>query len=323
MGRRPKSDPLVDVTVGGVRARIATSTVDRLPEALLFAEYLLTEQRCSIPTALRYVRLVADAKHAGRLDDPKRVARQPDLTAVMAYWRWIEVAYEKRVQDVVRALPELRGSVGHLRVGSLVAPVQGKLIPPRGSAFAPSLGMGGAARPVPWIPSSRWTLHVPPVPPGDATPWGNGRPLTPPHTDPCSTCAAIELTDEQLAVVARTFYAAWGNRTPESLPPESFLFGQPPIAGIYAPAHTAVPLGKVLALVERGPIADNVEQQLRGATTVDVDAFIAGIRDRNPDTVVISRALAGPRWHEIINALAAARDKESEAAPAPPGPLLS
>jgi hypothetical protein len=191
----------------------------------------------------------------------------------------------------------VRECVASLRVGSLVPPYPGKLIPRKtfNPALCPPLGApepftGQAPRPslplppnvgveITWHPTAAWTLHCPVSTKSDT-----------PHKDPCLDCVAYELVEEQLQVIAKAFYDAWGPQDIGSMPPECYLFGQPPPASPYS--HAARKLGAaghVVALLDRGPLADDIEQ-FGGSVTSSVDAFLVRMRERTPDVIVLDRS---------------------------------
>jgi hypothetical protein len=177
-----------------------------------------------------------------------------------------------------------------------VPPFVGKTIPVKGAPHAQKNPDGTIAWHMPplvdvrWLPCDKWTLHVP-------------KPDAPAHADPCIDCAPIELTVEQMQVVAEAFYKAWGPREPSTLPPECPLFGQAPPVSIYAPTPSATPVGRVVALLPNGPVCDAIEQ-LRGSVSSQVGAFIDRVRSGGPpDVVVISREVGGARLWDVLVAV--------------------
>lgn len=313
MGRRPKSDTAVRVRVAGVLTYLPQSVLTLLPEAVRFADHLVENRRCDAVTALRYARLVAYAKRDGEVMAPHLITKQPNLTAVRAYWRWIEIHYDARVMPVIKALPHVRDLVGHLRISSLVPPLEGKMIPKRGAPrFTANPMEGGVAElSLEWVPSTAWTLHVPPKPKRPENSEPNEPPIVvPPHQDPCADCAALELSTEQLQVVASVFHAAWGARNPpgvwppQDLAPESFLFGQPPPTSIYAhQGKDREKVGRIAALVADGPIADTVEQ-FRGVVTSQPRAFLDRLQQQSADVVVLERTALGDKLNDVLLAIA-------------------
>lgn len=291
----------VDLRVGErtIRVPVLERTVRFLPDAPAFLRYLAEERGIAIATACEYARLVAKAKRDGTVNDPNLIRARVEQTAVRAYWKWIEPFYESRVRPVVRALPFARGAIGQLRISSLVPPHPGKVIPVKAP---PKFELQ-------WVPSDRWTLHVPQV----ETPKDGAPPITvAPHTDPCESCSALELDDQQLQVIAAVFHAAWGPRTPagvwppRDLPAECFLFGQPPQSSVYGhQPRDSSRIGRVTALLEGGPLSDLVDS-VRGSVTPSNNTFIERLQQHVPDVVVIDRAAAGDRLMEVLEAVASA-----------------
>jgi hypothetical protein len=246
-------------------------------------------------TAREYARLAAKARRNGVINTPDLIAVRPERTAVNAYWKWIEGHYDARVERVLGVISDswLRENIGQLRVGSLVAPFDGKAIPEHGLL----LGAPIEQQPVTWRDCSKWTLHVPRK--------SRQQDAVGPHKDPCESCHAIELDDAQLGVVAEAFYRAWGaDARPESLDPQCFLFGQPPLTSIYAKKSDGPPIGRIVGLCDQRPIVDFVDRA-QGSTTVQVNAFLDRVQ-AIPDVVVISRSAAGKRLDEVLDAVRAA-----------------
>jgi hypothetical protein len=258
-------------------------------------------------------------KRTGRLSDPDAIPEPLNRTAARAYWKWVGGHYDERLSPVHKAIyfglkRDIRDWLGRLRMHSLVPPAEGKLIPMRSPPInhvlpgAPVVVDENSpprwSPPVPkikstawenwelrWIATKHWTLHLPLK--GAA-----------PHVDPCADCNAIELYDEQLQVVAEAFYKAWGReRTPMQMPPELFLFGQPPLTSVFAaPVPSAA--GSIVALVPNGALCDNVEH-LHGSATPGITDFVNRMQDRVPDTVVVDRRLAKRQPDAVLHAISA------------------
>lgn len=301
MGRRPTTDPTVRVTINHTVVGIGQSVMTLLPDVIPFVEYLVTRPRpISLPTALRYARVVAGAKRSGRWMTPDLVPDILTRTAINAYWRWVGEHYEARVVKVTRTIinSDLRNGAGRLRIGSLVPPsrTSPKQLPMWVPQFIPlnpdgSRDLTADAAKLVWYPSMKWTLHVPP------------RDDVPAHEDPCENCVPIEITEEQLRVVADAFYDAWGPRDPTTLPPECFLFGQPPLTSRFGPMRPAYPVGRFVGLLPDGPIADHVEH-LNGVVARDIGGFLDRLREKTVDTIVLSNTVVGDQFPGLIEMIA-------------------
>lgn len=135
MGRRPSTDPLVDCLAGPHRVQLPQSVIHSFYDASEFILSVVQGGR-SLATAVTYCRLVANARRAGTINNPKAVQQPNTATAINAYWRWMTPKYERRLQTVIRALvakggdhPFLRENLARVRVGSLVPPKPSKHIP--------------------------------------------------------------------------------------------------------------------------------------------------------------------------------------------------
>ena len=298
MSRRPAADVAVPITIDQISFRLATSTLTHLPDAVAFIRAQL-HKGISGPVAAEYARLTAKAMRLGYAADPARIISRPERTAVNAYWAWAEHAYHERVTPVLRtfAQHDIRKSLPWLRVGSVVPPREGKQIPrlmqvaqlqldeeTRDAVMTPAQ--------YGWVDAEReWTLHLPHV-------------ACPAHQDPCSTCVPVVLTAEQVEVIAAAFEKAWGHRDLTRVPADCLLFGTPPLEG--GPAeHKSQALGRIAALIPESALAGTV-RQLRGQVTEDVEAFKARLADQNTDVIVISKALAGARLADLLEATRAA-----------------
>jgi hypothetical protein len=278
MGRRPKSDAAVQYRIGDAVVTVATSTTQYLNAKGFIAS--LMARGVSPATAALYARTAARSISKGRAAQPTTIANVAELTSVRAYWRWISESYEARVRPVRRVLLLDAKQVGRLRCHAIVPPSPNKFVP-RLLAYA-SVRLDAAtktATPIParfdWVPTDRWTLHVPAKD-------------VPSHQDPCIECTCLELTTEQLEVLAAAFEDAWGHRDIGRMPPEALLFGAlPPDHNV--PARTTSKAMSVVALTVPSPLSDALVP-LQGSVTADVNAFRQRLAERRVDHVVISRA---------------------------------
>jgi len=131
------------------------------------------------------------------------------------------------------------------------------------------------------------------------------------HTDPCLDCAPLELTPELLEVIAKGFEDAYGHRDLARVPAECFLFGQPPRNSARTPDE-ATAAGRVVALLPRGVLADNITH-LRGYVTQQDDAFRSRLAEGQVDVVVISRELAGKRFASLLHEVRLGWEREAAA----------
>lgn len=304
MGRRTYADPLMPIKIGPDVVPLPASLMRAFPDTIPFFTHL-RERGYSIPTAKRYVYAIAKERQSGRWLHPDIIGEALSHSALTAYWKWITTHYSLRLSRVLKTVisGDLRAGIGRLRVGSLVGPFAGKAIPWLGAPMSDRLPDGtffSLPREVQWQPTEHWTLHVPPT-------------NLPVHKDPCVDCTTIELNDEQLRAVSEAFYDAWGTAAkPWEMPPECFLFGQPPLVGDFAPTPDVEPVGRIVALLPDGPICAAMEQ-LKAAVAGQVGAFIDRLADRRPDVIVLSRALVDTRLEEVLAAVRAAWKVEEAA----------
>jgi hypothetical protein len=329
MGRRPRSDRLIDFQAHGYRFALAQSTIDALPRAADFVTHLLTAGRVTPAIAREYGRLAAKAARAGTIRTPRLIDQRMTSSAVNAYWKWFVPQYDAKIRALIAACVsrndthsamELRNHGPQLRAGSLVPPAPDKTIPrldfqATNAAFNAATAEIVAAGPPPpgpprwsdvskyepvsttispysvWLdePCPHWTLHIPP------------RPDFPVHTDPCKECRCLILDDELLNLVADGYRWAWGERPLASLPPDAFLFGAPPLGGDYvvqmAETDTA---GRVAVLAKPwSPLAQEAER-LAGTVTADLAVFCDRLRSSPHDAVIIDLHLATSAVLEAI-----------------------
>lgn len=244
----------VTLNIAGSPFTFRQRVVADLPDAPQFLEGLLARQTISPPVAAHYVKIVSRLKRQGKLADLGVITHTVERTAANAYVRWRAESYELRIAPVARLLArhlKNKSSIRNVRVHGFVPPSGmtgvGKKIP-RVTAPPPvSLDsirdqIGKYVEPAPlqlhitWVESTAWTLHVPEKPCAV-------------HTDPCESCVAIELNDEELAVIAVAFEQAWGHREFWKLPPDAYLFGEPPPDGTSANGKTEDPRRKALELL--------------------------------------------------------------------------
>lgn len=297
MPRHAKPIPL---TVRGQNFTFPEQTLGGYPSlavARAFLEHLLDRGRVTAGTASHYVKLVGRLLRNGKIIEPPNPVAQ---TAASAYHAWLADAYAERVRPVVVALGaglHSRGAITWLRRGSLVPPFEGKQIPKvtiDPTAWDRMKAGDANASPtiVTWTPSIAWTLHVPP----------NVQTLTLMHADPCATCAAIELDATQLETIAVAFEKAWGHRELNAVPNEALLFGDSPPEYTGDTQTPAVAIGRVLALVDPGPLADAL-RKLGAVVVLDADAYAKCVVDEPPDTVVISRKTCGSDYDKTLSAV--------------------
>lgn len=300
MGRRPASDPSIPHLIQGIPVGIPRSVLDVLPDAAQFAAALLARQ-VSASMAREYLRLTAKLRREGRLGTPELLVQRTERTAANAYWRWIEDSYAGRTIPVIRAFADedVRRAITWLRVHSLSPPFEGKTV--RRVTRLPTALLnpalrdepGGGVRALPiesaLFPCDAWTLHVPRSPVAA-------------HRDPCDDCIVVELDAAKLEVLARAFESAWGHRDLTRVPPECYLFGQPPRETKLA-AQDPEATGRVVALMPNGALAAALEA-FGGSVTQQTTAFTDRVREPVPDVIVISRKAAGA---ELENVLAAVR----------------
>lgn len=291
---RPYRPPTV-LTARGQTYTFPAVTLDSFPGAGAFLTYLLDRGRVTPATATHYVKIIGRLLRNGRIVAPTNPVA---ATAANAYHRWTGEAYGERVRPVALALGtalHTRAAITWLRRGSLVAPSAGKQVPqvrldPTAWERMKAGDADANAAVVTWVPSNAWTLHVP----------RNGK--TPVHLDPCPDCVVIELTAEQVEETAKAFEAAWGHRDLNAVPNEAFLFGDP------APEYTGdeharpISVGRVLALVEAGPLADAL-RKLGAIVVGDADAYGGCVQEGAPDTVVISRKTCGDAYDKLLGAV--------------------
>ncbi len=302
MGRRPKDDPTLPCVIQGIPVGIPRSTAEMLPDAVQFIDALLT-RKVSVPMATEYARLAAKLRREGRLGTPELLVQRNERTAANAYWRWVEGSYAGRTIPVIRAFADedVRRGIGWLRVHSLVPPFEGKAVRrvtrlPTAMLNAelredPSGGVLAVPRETALFPCATWTLHVPRSPVAA-------------HKDPCDDCIVIELDAAKLDVLAQGFEAAWGHRDLQRVPPECYLFGQPPREtklAVQDPEST----GRVVALVPNGALASALEA-FGSSVTPQAVSFSARVREPVPDVVVISRKAAGAELESVLAAVRSA-----------------
>ena len=223
----------ITVVAGGQTFTFTTAAISGFPEAAAFLAHLLTTGKLQPHVAANYVKLAARLKRQGRLADLNLITHNVERTAANAYVRWRAESYDVRIAPVTRVLArhlKSKAALRHVRVHSLVPPLAGKTIPR--VMPAPPIDFEALrdtiGQHVPTsapqlhrerVPSSAWTLHVPPQP-------------TAPHADPCDGCLAIELNDEELTAIAEAFEKAWRHRDVYNMPQDAYLFGEPPPEGV-------------------------------------------------------------------------------------------
>ncbi len=298
MSRRPASDVAVPTNIDGIIFKLATSTLTHLPDAPAFIRACL-HKGVSAGIAAEYARIAAKVFREGRAAEPERLIVPNQRTAINAYWRWADEAYELRTRSVMRAISHdaLRKGVSRLRVHSLSAPFEGKKILQMTSF--PQLRLDGDTKSIDfrpatqaWVDCPAWTLHVPQ---SDDVPV---------HQDPCATCTVIALDLQQVEVVAAAFESAWGHRDLTQVAPGHFLFGRPPREA-NGPVRETPADGRVVALLMAGPLADAVTH-LRGVSTRIPSLFVERLQEAVPDVVMISRAAAGNDLPAMLAAIAKA-----------------
>ncbi len=286
MGRRPANDLLIPFTIRSVTYEMPQSLLTYLPQAPAFIASLL-DKGLQAHMAREYARLAAKEIRAGRAGAPDSIPQRTSRTAVNAYWEWVATSYTARVQPVLRVFAStgsyVREGLGQIRRSSLVPPFPGKTVPrlvhfnngyldiETKTVVMPS------APTMAWEPCDAWTLHVPVAP------------NTPPHQDPCTTCAVILPDAAQLDALAVAFEKTWGSRDLNSVPPETLFFGTPPREGKII-EKTVASAGRIVALVQPGALRDALTRV--GAICVDEPGvFVERVRE-GADVVVMTRTLA-------------------------------
>ena len=287
----------VHVTVGDTTLTFSKTVFVDLPDARAFLDGVAA-RGVSVSVAAHYAKIVARLKRSGRLADPDRLAHNVERTAARAYHRWKAEAYADRLAPVIRAFKrdDLRRAIKWLRRGSLVPPYEGKTIftqrTPMDAQVA--LAQGGLDRvtgaihfttPPRTVPCTTWTLHVPEKP-------------VPAHTDPCEDCVAVEVSDQQLQIIAAAFEQAWGHRDLNAVPAESLLFGEPPAEDV------VVGDGKFetcAALIGPGPVSEALSG-VRAKVARDPDSFLARLSE-GANGVYLSRDACGDRLQEVLAAI--------------------
>lgn len=285
----------VILTVGGIAFSFNDHALDGFPEARAFLTDVMARGSVSAPVAKQYVLLAARLNRHGRLGDPAKLTHNVERTAANAYWRWQGEAYAERVTPVVRAIAsaDLTAGVSWLRRSSLVPPFEGKAVPRVTSMGGIQLDAGTqqavtTAPTVGWLPCSTWTLHVP----------RSASSVV--HADPCAACAPIELSSEQLELIAVAFEKAWGHRDLGRVPAESLLFGQPPRESVgTVQLQTS---GKIVALLGPGALASAITG-LGGSVTTEASAFTMRLKE-GVDAVLVSKdALGNERFADAVESL--------------------
>lgn len=270
-----------------VTARSATFTftekaIAGFPEVVPFLEHLL-DRGVSPSVAASYVKLAARLKRQGRITAPEKLTHNVEATAANAYWRWAAESFAKRVEPVITAIPQvnMRVALPRLRVGSLVGPIPGKVVPrmtamPQVHLNPETRQATSTAAAFAWTPCTNWTLHVPPAP-------------CEPHVDPCPTCAVVDLTEAQVAIIASAFEQAWGHRNINMVPFAYPLFGEAPRS--YDGRPSVKPIGRIIALCEPGAVADAL-RGLGAHVAGEVPAFLALARE-GCDGFYVSKSAGG------------------------------
>jgi len=241
------------------------TVLELFPEAPAFVRDLTKTKQVSVVTALEYARRVSGAVRNGHLYHPELATYATESTALRAYWKWVALHYERRVEKVFTVCSRhghdaIRRRLAHVTVGCLARPWPGKQI----AAIDPSKFMSGNS--VTLRPSERWTLHVPFT-------RKDGTLELPVHghedpNNPCTACEVMELHDDELQAIAEAFYEAWGhNRDPFSLPIEAPLFGRAPITGVFRGPPPPAPLNGVLGLIQENTTFEKLLMKLKGART--------------------------------------------------------
>ncbi len=284
MGRRPAKDTQIPRIINGVVFEFPLSTITPLPQAPAFVEALLAKG-LQAHVAIEYARLVAKAIRDGVASTLESITARNMRTAVNAYWEWVNVSYTTRVQPVLRAFAStgshVREGFGQIRRSSLVPPFPGKTVPRlvrfnNGSLDPETKTVVMPSAPtMAWEPCDTWTLHVPVAP------------NTPPHQDPCATCAVIPLDVQLLEVLAVAFEKTWGSRDLNSVPPETLFFGEPPREGKIAEKVRAS-AGRIVALVQPGALRDALTRV--GAICVDEPGVFVERLGEGADVVVVTKA---------------------------------
>ena len=216
-----------------------------------------------------------------------------ERTAARAYWKWIRETYDTRVSPVLRAFSktDVTKGIRWLRRSSLVPPYPTKVLYRRLLPVPPKIGEQPriqrtiAEDPCP----DKWTLHVP-------TREG------PAHADPCPNCTYVEVSPEQLDVIAKAFERAWGHRQLDGVPADAFLFGQPPIE---LERIRAGATKKIVGLVKDNHSAcAGAIESIGGSTTAQLDVFETRLKDAN--IVLIDFAAVTPEQIDHVLALARA-----------------
>ena len=264
----------------GTAFTVSAKLVANLPEARAFLVHLLGRE-ISPTVAIHYVKLVARLKQQQRLNDPDTITHAPERTAANAYRRWRAETYAQHLKPVRATFGRLMfapDAITWLRRHALVAPGEGKTVPVKG------LDTRGDFRPtITWQPCDTWTLHVP------------DRPCTP-HTDPCETCAVIQLDAVQLDVIAKAFEGVWGHQDLSAVPPDALLFGEPP-----AETVPAEQIEKTAALTSPGALS-NALSNVRSHVARDVDSFLARFAE-GAEGVYLSKEACGERLGEVLTAV--------------------
>ncbi len=294
------------MAIGGLVFTFNERALDGFPEAQAFLTDVLARGSVSAPVAKNYVILAARLNRGGRLGDPAKLTHNVERTAANAYWRWQGEAYAERVQPVVRAFAnaDLTAGVSWLRRSSLVPPYEGKVVPRvtsmGGVQLDPETQTTVVTAPtIGWVPCSAWTLHVP----------RSASSVV--HADPCAACTPIELSNEQLELIAVAFEKAWGHRDLGKVPAESLLFGQPPRESVGTVQTQAS--GKIAALLGPSALASAITG-LGGAVTTDPVSFSARLKE-GVDAVLVSKGVLGDeRFADAVESLSgianeAAREK--------------
>lgn len=270
----------VVLVIRGIQCHFTNRALEGFPEAPAFLGALLDRGGVSPRIACEYVRLAARLKRQGRLSDPNNQHRV-EGTAANAYWRWAGESYAKRLQPVIRAIPQvdLKRALPHLRRSALVPPFEGKAVPrmtaPAQAVLDSETRAATTAPPTfTMVPCASWTLHVPTQ-------------SVAAHADPCLTCITVDLDADQLNVIAAAFENAWGHKDLEKVPPDCLLFGEPP-RSYTGEGVVLAKAGRVVALCEPGAAAEALNS-IGAKVTKDVDSFLARLAE-GADSVFISRA---------------------------------
>lgn len=303
--------PTIDLIAAGRTFSFPQRSLEGFADAHGFVRWLAERGGVSTANAIYYVKLAARLKRTGRLGQPDALQHRVERTAARAYWKWIRETYDDRVSPVLRAFSnaDVTRGIRRLRRSSLVPPYPEKVLYRRLLPVPPKIGEQPriqrtiAEDPCP----DKWTLHVP-IKDG-----------VPAHSDPCPDCIYVEVSPEQLDVIAKAFERAWGHRQLDGVPADAFLFGQPPIELIRARAEVAK---RVVGLVKDNDSAcAGAIDSIGGSTTPQLDVFAT--RVVGATAVLIDFEAVPPDHIDHVLTLVRAAFFQCDAVPVQTAPIVT